>query len=140
MEAGCGGGEDYRLGFLGIDETAPRSVWASQPGHLSPLGPAHHHVDVAAAARQAYQPLPPIQDRHVGAIPCAPAQPDLAQPDAGTFCTNRGAQSLGAASNHQPEETNPGFSFCPLSPTAVCFRNQHMGMGLGRFGYVFLIA
>jgi hypothetical protein len=35
---------------------------------LPPLGPGHHHVDVAAAAGRADEPLAPLRNRHVGAI------------------------------------------------------------------------
>jgi hypothetical protein len=36
---------------------------------LSPLGPGHHHVDAAAAAPGAEEPLAPLDDRGVCAVP-----------------------------------------------------------------------
>jgi len=36
---------------------------------LPPLGPGHHHVDVAAAAPGADEPLAPLRDGGVGAVP-----------------------------------------------------------------------
>jgi hypothetical protein len=36
---------------------------------LSPLGPGHHHIDVAAAARGADEPIAPIETDGLGAVP-----------------------------------------------------------------------
>ena len=37
--------------------------------HLSPLGPGHHHVDVAATTPGADQPIAPIENDGLGAVP-----------------------------------------------------------------------
>ena len=37
--------------------------------HLSPLGPGHHHLDVAAAAPGAEEAIAPSEDRDISAVP-----------------------------------------------------------------------
>jgi hypothetical protein len=39
------------------------------PLALPPLGPGHHHVDIAAAAVRAHQPIAPIENDSLGAVP-----------------------------------------------------------------------
>src|SRR5215469_16093049 len=49
--------------------TASRARPRHGPLALPPLGPGHHHIDIAGAAVRAHQPIAPIENDGLGAVP-----------------------------------------------------------------------